>query len=41
VGGEGGGDSQGSRPSAETASLIPLFPPLAKGDERGICKGFH
>jgi two-component system alkaline phosphatase synthesis response regulator PhoP len=36
VGGEGGGDSQGCRPSAETTGLIPLFPPLVKGEEGGF-----
>jgi hypothetical protein len=37
VGGEGGRDCQGCRTSAKAATLIPLFPPLVKGDERGIC----
>jgi hypothetical protein len=36
VGGEGIGDCQGRRLTAETTTQIPLFPPLAKGDERGI-----
>jgi hypothetical protein len=37
VGGEGVGDRQGGRLIAKTTTVIPLFPPLTKGDERGIC----